>query len=124
MTAAALRVRFLRAKSMSVSAEKYYGKLRCGVPPVEVAKWDRAIEAAERARLGDAKGQMMDILLAKTPDATQEISHPNRVANRGPAEEWIQLGLDIEQRQCVYTYPLTLAERLCPCATGCPFSVG
>jgi hypothetical protein len=84
---------------MSVSAEEYYASLKAGSPSTDIVAWDREIEQAETDRLGDPRGEMMDVLLARHPDTSVGTSQLPRTDCTRPEEKWVQLGIDIQTRQ-------------------------
>lgn len=87
---------------MKSAADTYYSKRCTGINPDTIKIWEREIQDAELHRLDDRK--VMDILKARPVDIesaaisfTSAVSEPVGIVRE--VEDWIQMGLDIEEQQ-------------------------
>ncbi|KAG5650423.1 hypothetical protein H0H81_012324, partial [Sphagnurus paluster] len=93
--------RYKDASEMRESAEHYYQNLVTGLSPDDVAQWRTDIELAEGSRLKDISA--MDIMKARVIDThAHGIGGANHTTSAGftsPDQEWVQMGIDLEERQ-------------------------
>lgn len=103
VTAAALCKKFENATDMKSSAEQYYTKQIQGIQPLKIATWESEIQQAEERRLMDRTA--MDILKARPmvpsvgPAAADKGDPRETFSNSTSVENWIQMGLEIEEKQ-------------------------
>lgn len=94
--------KFAHATEMKYSAEQYFVTRSRGINQVTLSAWEKEIIDAEQGRLSDRK--VMDVLKARpTENSRPERQLPSHELVSGPvaslAEQWIQMGLEIEERQ-------------------------
>ena len=102
----------MHAVAMSASASEYYEKLIGGISQADINEWEQQMSYAEANRLDDIK--VMDII------GTREVEPETTGSARGAAEsaqaistsatEWLQLALDIQERQYACSLPLPLSH--------------
>ena len=84
---------------MSVQAESYFSQMTKSVPEHDWQQWEREITDAESRRLDEPAA--MDILGAKKI-SNEDTSMPHdEDATYTSMEKWIQMALDVEEKQCV-----------------------
>lgn len=97
--AASLSDRFTQATATSQSAEEYYAKLTQSISETDVAQWEEEIQNAEKHRAVDIS--LMDILGAQKQDEQRHNDGNDDNTANGPAREWLQMAIDIEEKQYV-----------------------
>lgn len=97
-----LCAKYANATDMKSSADQYFIARASGISRVVRDAWEEEMIEAEKQRLSDRT--VMDVLKARHVDNADRGTQlprfgqaPNPVTSL--AEEWIQLGLDIEERQ-------------------------
>jgi len=99
---------------MSASASEYYEKLISGISQADINQWEQQMSYAEANRLDDIK--VMDII------GTREVE-PDTAGSAGVGAagahsvgilpivtEWLQLALDIQERQYASSLGLPLSH--------------
>jgi hypothetical protein len=84
---------------MSHSANEYYDKFTDGISGIDLEKWENEITTAESQRMQDKS--VMDILAAKQDSSSPSQDSADATDHHGPAAEWLQLAIDIEEKQYV-----------------------
>jgi hypothetical protein len=97
--AAALIDRYILAETTSESAEQYYQNLTKGINIRDLEEWEHAIDEAELTRLEDRS--VMDILGTQGPTNAESVVHNDGVQANGSVADWIQIGIEIEEKQYV-----------------------
>jgi hypothetical protein len=92
-----LCLRFSQAATMSRSASEYYDKLTGGIEQELVDKWEGEMRIAESQRKQDRS--VMDILAAGEPQREEGTALPDRDAACGLVSEWIQMAINIHEKQ-------------------------
>lgn len=85
---------------MKACAEAYYSDITSLMDGANICQWEIEMVDVEDRRLDDRK--VMDILKARNvdPAAADDVPPEGHGTNaQSTPEEWIQLGLDIEERQ-------------------------
>ena len=93
--------RFIQAAAMSLSTDKYHDRLTDTIDQEWVNRWELEIESAERERKQNIS--VMDIMGATKPQQEGLVAPEHGTAARDPMSEWIQMAIDIEEKQYVYT---------------------
>ena len=87
-----------QAISTHESARLYYEALIPEITHQDLSEWEEGILYAEGRRLKDIS--VMDVLGSKGPTITEE-SVPKDSQAHGPIAEWMQMALQIEEKQFV-----------------------
>lgn len=92
---------------MKLCADRYYQNLTSSISSTKKNQWETEILNAEQERLTDRKS--MDILKARPIDllpGTHADHHPSSASfnHENSIENWISMGLEIEERQYSYSY--------------------
>ena len=99
VVAKSLVERYNQSVETSNTANQYYEKLIKGINSKDIREWDIQIQDTENNRMHDRS--VMDILGAKQQvdmDAAASRTSSQK-ASRGSVAEWIQLGMEIEEKQ-------------------------
>lgn len=99
VSAVSLVDKFNVAADTSQLARGYYEKLVKGISDIDLKQWEKEIKTAEDTRLEDRS--VMDILGAKEPghDQSTSAAASEGECEHGSDEEWIQLAMNIEEKQ-------------------------
>jgi hypothetical protein len=90
--------RYDQAAETSETANLYFRKLIKGINVTDQEEWEKGIQDAESNRMRDRS--VMDILGAHQPeDQSAAPSQTNSNMSRRSVAGWIQLGIDIEEKQ-------------------------
>jgi hypothetical protein len=100
--AATLASRHSQASVMSLEAEKYFSRLTESAPMQLHQQWEKEIQDAEQHRLADPT--VMDILQTRDAHYNNLSILDNEQQGCTPAEKWIQMAIDIEEKQWVIHY--------------------
>ena len=82
---------------MLASADIYFTGIKAAIPIATTAVWENEIQQAEAERLNDVS--VMDILKARSTERSVGATVEAAVNRHTAKEEWVKLGLDIEERQ-------------------------
>jgi hypothetical protein len=85
------------AATTSESAEQYYQNLIKGINIRDLEEWEQGVNEAERTRLMDRS--VMDVLGTQLPTNTESIAQKDGAQVNGSVAEWIQMGIEIEEKQ-------------------------
>jgi hypothetical protein len=80
-------------------AEEYYNKMTETNPSDDVTRWTADIEYAEKHRLEDRSA--MDIMASRLSEMRRSAEKNEERDRDSPGDSWIDLGLSMEERQCV-----------------------
>ena len=80
-----------------MAANDYYDKLTETIPPTDIIEWEEQIKHAEQNRLNDIT--VMDILGASQPMEGAGRETMEIPTSHGTVQEWIQLAMQIEEKQ-------------------------
>lgn len=114
--ATALCAKFEKATDMKICAEAYYSDMISLMQQANIHLWEAEIQDAENRRLDDRRA--MDILKARRVDISAAEPQPapqiaDAQNNHIPApEDWIQLGLDIQEQQSVHESFFTFTSNI------------
>jgi len=89
--------RYTQAAAMSQSAIDYYDKLTVGIDTETVEEWEAVITRAESERKQDRS--VMDILGAAKPQPDETTALPEINAADDSVSEWLQLAIQVEEKQ-------------------------
>jgi hypothetical protein len=81
---------------MSEISHDYYSRLVAGIGANDIQQWEDQIAEAEKQRFDDRS--VMDIIGSGTPELTTDGTES--VPTQTVTSEWIQLALEIEEKQC------------------------
>jgi hypothetical protein len=96
-----LAKRYIQAAGTSESANLYFQNLVKGIDAADQIEWEHQILNAEKNRLLDRS--LMDVLGAKEhQNEPAAAATSNHILARDSVAEWIQLGIEIEEKQYVY----------------------
>ena len=68
-----------------------------GIPSSDIQEWNNQIEHAENVQMKDRS--VMDIMGAQRPQQGEAADMPGSNNEPGSVTEWIQLAIDIEEKQ-------------------------
>jgi hypothetical protein len=91
--------KFQKAKAMVASAEEYFINVSTGILPNVLAGWEAEIVEAESRRLTDKAA--MDIMKARAAATHHNDVVPGPDGPIEREEEWIKLGLTMQEKQYV-----------------------
>jgi Kyakuja-Dileera-Zisupton transposase len=97
--AASLASRHLQASTMSLEASNYFSNLTVSAPIQLCRQWEKEIQDAKGRWL--AEPAAMDILGTCDAHCNNILIPGNEKEVHTPAEKWIQMAIDIEERQWV-----------------------
>jgi hypothetical protein len=94
-----LENRYVQAAATSKKAQLYYQNIVEGISTSDLEAWELEIQVAESSRLNDRSA--MDILGARefNQDIYAASAESDRNSDAGSAGEWIQLAMDMEEKQ-------------------------
>ena len=107
--AASLSDRFTQKAATSQSAEEYYKKLTQSIHSMDVTHWEQQIWNAETQWSVDKL--LMDILSAQKPEEWHQNGSHNADTANSPIREWLQMAIDIEEKQYVKFVKFKFASR-------------
>ena len=103
LPAASLVEHYVHAQTMSRSADAYFAQLTSGIDSMDCAEWERQISHAEGTRIQDKSA--MDILGAAKDGTTGQTAGAAATdvdptaATSDLVHTWLQLALDVEEKQ-------------------------
>jgi hypothetical protein len=92
-----LSSRHLQASEMSLAAQSYFLKMTESIAVRDWHKWESEIKDAESRRLDEPSA--MDILGARKAPEDDRTKHHNDHEMHTHTEKWIQMAIDIEEKQ-------------------------
>jgi len=109
-TASSLADQYVHAVAMSTSASEYYAKLINGISPADINRWEQEVSYAESNRLHDLK--VMDVIGTREVQPETAGSTPagsaDALGSFPAVTDWLQLALDIQERQYAPTPTFSL----------------
>jgi hypothetical protein len=104
----------VHAVAMSASASEYYENLMSDISPADINEWEQQMHYAEATRLDDIK--VMDIIGTREGEPDTPRSAGGNAGSALPVgtsptvTEWLQLALDIQERQYACSWPVPLSH--------------